>query len=252
MRTYCHKSNTIRHINQKTPNIQRVSINDMRVNSEICNQYLIQCNLRRTMQLCRLSEVARKLINTSNPELRRRAKRAYILCKRHGKVNRRNKLAATVRDKHSKLKITFIMQSAGMGGKHPLHKGKSASHTEPIWAAIWKHCQGYIKQVFVKHLGYRCLKSNLSDLEVISIISTNSPCTSSPRDKSHGCSGIENSELGGAPHFDYLLEYQKDKKTETQAIKDLEIDEEKSSMSEDEYIDTELARGIEIKNAFVP
>jgi hypothetical protein len=195
------------------------------------------------------------------PEARRMFRTLALNRLRNGKYTKRNKLAFTL--EVSGLKVTIHLDSRGLGGSHPKDGGKSASHTEQIVKAIMsgrrKDLTAILNKKLAKHRKSQIKEKNYDrEVTLVSIVSSNSPCTTNPGDTEHGCSGINIEDLGMQDNINmrYLREYQGDEeegdKTDFQGMKEFmskaKSDTDfKDDESSDEEIDTEQLRGEEIE-----
>jgi len=149
--------------------------------------------------------------------------------------SRKNLFFATV--EHNGKKYTFHLASAGMGGKHPRRKGRSAAHTEQIWRAL------YSSGVISKYLGIK------GKPKVTTIYSRNEACDKNSGNE-HGCRSIPISKMGMSPSADFFYSspYATGRKNKMITLHQMsklgitELDED----SEDEFLDTNDFRGNEI------
>ncbi|HEX3043268.1 MAG TPA: DUF4157 domain-containing protein [Bacillota bacterium] len=187
----------------------------------------------------------------SKKALKRRAARmTMIYRKREGKYSARNKFAATILA--NGLKVTFMFRSAGMGGEHPKYQGRSASHTEPIWEALWTaHKEFLMKIINEKLVGKsKSTITNTSEIKLISLVSTNSPCQSNQRDVKEGCGGILSRNMGATDDTEmvYIRFYKKGAPTVLRSLDAAEAEEEKADDSTDEELDEEKVRGKDLED----
>lgn len=168
---------------------------------------------------------------------RRIARSARILYKKNLKETGRNLLIVSV--KVGTKTHTFHLLSAGMGGRHPLYKGQSASHTEQIWRALYKTglIQKYLKEK--------------KRLKTVAIYSRNQACDSNSS-MPKGCREIPCEDMGmekDTPFF-YSAPYATGGKKENITIPQMrKMDAgDRDPDSEDEWVDTSKYRGMKIED----
>lgn len=192
------------------------------------------------------------------PESRRMFRTLLLNRLRNKKYIKRNKLAFTLNV--NGLNVTIHLDSRGLGGRHPIYKDKSSSHTEQIVRAIMGSRKKDLVNILNKKLKRR-KKSQIVDFDssvkLTSIISSNSPCNSNAGDHEHGCGGIETEALGmgNGIEMHYLRQYQgedkEENKTDFQGMKEFmgkakSLKDFKDDDSSDEELDTEDLRGKDI------
>lgn len=191
----------------------------------------------------RLYQSETKLRSKSELEqaMRRRvARSARILRAKNLTRTRKNLLLVSV--KVGTKTHTFHLLSAGMGGKHPRYQGKSASHTEQIWRGLSK--SGLIG----KYL-------NKKQPKTVAIYSRNQACDSNSS-MPKGCRDIPCEDMGmekDTPFF-YSASYATGGKKESITIPRMEKMDagDRDPDSEDEWVDTDKYRGMEIEEMKLP
>lgn len=170
-------------------------------------------------------------------DVRRRAARsAQIIRIRQGGGNTgRNILIATVR--FGGRNRTFHLMSAGLGGKHPMSGGRSAAHTEQIWKALFS------SGIIGRYLNMK-IKPKLS-----AIYSRNEACDSNPGDP-NGCRSIPTEDMGMSEElpFHFSTPYSTGADNNPPTLNEMSKMEthDRADDSDDEYVDTDQFRGIDL------
>lgn len=159
---------------------------------EALKRYKTNINDASTIQCARLRD--RKFIKPDQKE----GFKIYRALNRAGrkrswpKRSKRNVMVARFTSEDGKKRYNLVLRSAGMGGTHPIGAGKrSAAHTEPQLAALLNNPS------FRKKLNRRLGKK----WKVVSVFSSNQPCSSAGGGSAEGCGGMDDSELGSPPRL---------------------------------------------------
>ncbi|QJD80328.1 hypothetical protein [Spirosoma rhododendri] len=175
----------------------QANINNTVVKSVMQQRSSVEPAARSVAQLAKrtLKDRSEKLkVGHTKLSAMRRAARTLRIERKRGKWTKKNLLAATI--KHRGWNFTVHLQSAGMGGKHPLFGGVSAAHTEQQFRALVNGknqiLKGFINELLAEQNEKTLGKTE--ELNTRSIFSTNQACNKNPS-MPCGCESIHEHDM---------------------------------------------------------